>query len=359
MSQRHRPECARSGPDSPRIQSTTSAEVPRELMNVFHRYDDDMSGTLEFDELRELLDSLGFESDRIPIVLANMDKNKDGRVDWQEFLAWVYDQPQQRYQELLHDQPQEKNQELLMQNIMDDVKEQGVFFFMARTHVAGDLPQAPGRHHLNREANDRLVALKPQDAASAALEAQTHALQSELNDVVSKNLALEKHLVALRKERDDITGDAPVLVLVHPAMPSPPEPAGEGGLESWVKEIEQELQSARAETKDLEQQVVVVTEEIQAAKATEEKNEAKAKELHDEWRKVRAKLIDQEAALPAELLVPPVLQTTISIEYGSRAERNLEILRQLEELLERDRRRMSELTQAVAKLRGGQDSQSC
>jgi len=61
-----------------------------EVINLFHRFDANGDGIIGYDELRELLLIIGVEPGDISQVFDQIDTNKDGKVDWDEFVAWVW-----------------------------------------------------------------------------------------------------------------------------------------------------------------------------------------------------------------------------------------------------------------------------
>jgi len=60
-----------------------------ETINLFNRFDQNKDGVIGYDELRELLTVIGVEAQNISQVFDAIDLNKDGRIDWNEFVDWV------------------------------------------------------------------------------------------------------------------------------------------------------------------------------------------------------------------------------------------------------------------------------
>lgn len=60
------------------------------LFALFKRCDADDSGTLSRGELRSALVTCGMRSADVETIYGAMDRNHDGRIDYQEFVAWLH-----------------------------------------------------------------------------------------------------------------------------------------------------------------------------------------------------------------------------------------------------------------------------
>jgi len=68
-------------------------DVQQHITDVFERYDMDGDGTIDRKELAVLMQRSNQEAwtdDRLDLLLSQVDTNKDGRIDFEEFLAWVF-----------------------------------------------------------------------------------------------------------------------------------------------------------------------------------------------------------------------------------------------------------------------------
>lgn len=75
----------------------TSAEaaldIHKQIAEVFDRFDEDGDGMMDREELATLMrkaNSEAWNDERLDILLSQLDTNKDGRVDFEEFLSWVF-----------------------------------------------------------------------------------------------------------------------------------------------------------------------------------------------------------------------------------------------------------------------------
>jgi Ca2+-binding EF-hand superfamily protein len=61
-----------------------------ELLEDFEAFDDDQDGLLEFAEFAEFMDGLGADmtGEEYRIGFAEIDSNRDGRIQFGEFFAW-------------------------------------------------------------------------------------------------------------------------------------------------------------------------------------------------------------------------------------------------------------------------------
>ena len=68
-------------------------EALDEVREIFEHFDKDGNGTIESDEFRNLLNALGagMEDEEIAIGLDALDTNRNGRIDYDEFVAWWAD----------------------------------------------------------------------------------------------------------------------------------------------------------------------------------------------------------------------------------------------------------------------------
>jgi len=55
---------------------------------IFDIFDEDKSGTISTEELRNSINSLGVQEyiDKVDVLITNLDKNKDNVIDFEEFL---------------------------------------------------------------------------------------------------------------------------------------------------------------------------------------------------------------------------------------------------------------------------------
>lgn len=60
------------------------------LMNAFRDFDTDRNGSISQSELRIILVKLGVSDGDVTKVFSAMDANKDGQVDYNEFVNWLY-----------------------------------------------------------------------------------------------------------------------------------------------------------------------------------------------------------------------------------------------------------------------------
>lgn len=61
-----------------------------EIRNLFTRADTNSDKSICFDELRRVLLAIGTPGSDIPLIFGCVDKNNDGKVDWNEFVGWVW-----------------------------------------------------------------------------------------------------------------------------------------------------------------------------------------------------------------------------------------------------------------------------
>ncbi|KAL4218283.1 hypothetical protein ACF0H5_023019 [Mactra antiquata] len=67
--------------------STTKEEVNDQIHQAFKLFDIDQNGYVDRNELHEILSALGgdFDADCLDPIIAYVDKNNDGRLDYEEF----------------------------------------------------------------------------------------------------------------------------------------------------------------------------------------------------------------------------------------------------------------------------------
>jgi Ca2+-binding EF-hand superfamily protein len=70
------------------LEPVPGEETTRELRELFERFDADGDGTIDVDELTELLDStdLGFTEESVYAAIQSVDRNGNGVMEWSEFL---------------------------------------------------------------------------------------------------------------------------------------------------------------------------------------------------------------------------------------------------------------------------------
>mmetsp|Transcript_65916 Transcript_65916/g.141065 ORF Transcript_65916/g.141065 Transcript_65916/m.141065 type:complete len:305 (-) Transcript_65916:84-998(-) len=70
-----------------------SDAVSGKIKTIFQRYDTDGNGTISKEELQQVIQKLGkFSGGDIDAIFAQMDTNKDGMVQYQEFVDWVFNE---------------------------------------------------------------------------------------------------------------------------------------------------------------------------------------------------------------------------------------------------------------------------
>jgi len=68
-----------------------SKEAAREqVLAVFEQSDTNKDGSISADELKALFTALGMKGETADATFANVDKNNDGKLDFEEFLDWVF-----------------------------------------------------------------------------------------------------------------------------------------------------------------------------------------------------------------------------------------------------------------------------
>jgi hypothetical protein len=68
-----------------------SKEAAREeILAVFEQSDTNKDGSISADELKGLFKALGMKEETAAATFANVDKNNDGKLDFEEFLDWVF-----------------------------------------------------------------------------------------------------------------------------------------------------------------------------------------------------------------------------------------------------------------------------
>lgn len=72
--------------------SMEQAKASGRIKEVFRRYDADGDGTISRQELRRVLQALGNFGDKgIDATFTSMDSNKDGMIQYSEFVDWLFD----------------------------------------------------------------------------------------------------------------------------------------------------------------------------------------------------------------------------------------------------------------------------
>lgn len=72
-----------------------------QVMAAFKAWDTDGNGTISEDELKGALTKLGMNDEEVKTCFEQADLNKDGVVDYDEFITWVYDDPNEAIQKLV------------------------------------------------------------------------------------------------------------------------------------------------------------------------------------------------------------------------------------------------------------------
>jgi len=75
---------------------------------TFKYADTDSSGMLERDELKSVLGQIGFAGKTVDEVLGQFDSNKDGKIDYKEFLKMMTDLEVKEMVEVKTDAEEEK-----------------------------------------------------------------------------------------------------------------------------------------------------------------------------------------------------------------------------------------------------------
>jgi len=57
---------------------------------LFRTWDSNADGTVSPNEMQDVLCKLGVPAAEIPTIFAEADRNKDGRIDYKEFIQWVF-----------------------------------------------------------------------------------------------------------------------------------------------------------------------------------------------------------------------------------------------------------------------------
>eukprot|EP00928_Gymnodinium_smaydae_P097681 TRINITY_DN8907_c1_g5_i1.p1 TRINITY_DN8907_c1_g5~~TRINITY_DN8907_c1_g5_i1.p1 ORF type:complete len:842 (+),score=156.39 TRINITY_DN8907_c1_g5_i1:35-2560(+) len=70
--------------------STISNSKRLRLLSAFKKWDKDGDGFINEDELRQVLLAVGGKADQTGDIIRVADKNKDGKLDYEEFLAWIF-----------------------------------------------------------------------------------------------------------------------------------------------------------------------------------------------------------------------------------------------------------------------------
>ncbi|KAE8905635.1 hypothetical protein PF005_g680 [Phytophthora fragariae] len=72
------------------MSATLSEEHERELKKIFDDYDQDGSGEIDIDELRDIAEDLGEPLSEIELqyLAKEFDSDESGSISWTEFIAW-------------------------------------------------------------------------------------------------------------------------------------------------------------------------------------------------------------------------------------------------------------------------------
>lgn len=60
------------------------------VLAAFREWDADGSGTISQPELKQVLVAVGVKESDVPMLFSLADTNKDGQIDYEEFVAWLF-----------------------------------------------------------------------------------------------------------------------------------------------------------------------------------------------------------------------------------------------------------------------------
>eukprot|EP00931_Biecheleriopsis_adriatica_P086124 TRINITY_DN60847_c0_g1_i1.p1 TRINITY_DN60847_c0_g1~~TRINITY_DN60847_c0_g1_i1.p1 ORF type:complete len:453 (+),score=96.52 TRINITY_DN60847_c0_g1_i1:129-1361(+) len=99
----------RSAGFPPWVQSAKEESAQeQEVLRAFRSWDRDSSGSIEAAELKEALGALGLSNANASAIFAAADVNRDGCVDYGEFVSWLFDSSPSDLRELYVREPQEE-----------------------------------------------------------------------------------------------------------------------------------------------------------------------------------------------------------------------------------------------------------
>ncbi|KAF4032083.1 EF-hand domain pair [Phytophthora infestans] len=72
------------------MSATLSEEHERELKKIFDDYDQNGSGDIDIDELRDIAEDLGEPLSEVELeyLAKEFDTDESGAISWAEFIAW-------------------------------------------------------------------------------------------------------------------------------------------------------------------------------------------------------------------------------------------------------------------------------
>lgn len=71
-------------------EKTEAEKRKQKVYDVFYQWDSDMNGYIERGEFRGVLIKIGVSSSDIDTIFKQVDKNKDKKINYEEFFTWLY-----------------------------------------------------------------------------------------------------------------------------------------------------------------------------------------------------------------------------------------------------------------------------
>lgn len=85
------------------VKIITTMANQKKVIDLFKSFDENDDGTITPDELTKALTKLGLSKPEIDVAFKEADANKDGMIDYDEFVAWVYAHPNKKIKDLVGD----------------------------------------------------------------------------------------------------------------------------------------------------------------------------------------------------------------------------------------------------------------